>query len=248
MHSSYRWIVGVLIVSLPFCFACAKSEAPGDTEPARVESLDKTQGLYHIRLSPEAVERLDLRTAPVREAQVQRNRMVGGEVVRAPAGAADSGALLVQVPLSASDAKQVARDQPVRVLPLAGDDKAAGATAKPVEMASGDTGAAASTLHYALDGDGHGLAAGQRVRVELPLSGGGGPKKIIPYAAVIYDLQGATWTYVNASPLVFARQPIQVDYVEGEEAVLSDGPSSGALVVTAGAAALFGTELGIGKQ
>jgi hypothetical protein len=85
------------------------------------------------------------------------------------------------------------------------------------------------------------------VRVELTLAGSGQPRKLVPYNAVLYDTRGGTWVYTNPEPLVFVRQPIHVDYIEGEHAVLSEGPSPGTAVVTAGGAELLGTELGIGK-
>src|SRR3972149_11169756 len=34
---------------------------------------------------------------------------------------------------------------------------------------------------------------------------------IIPYAAVLYGLNGETWTYTNPEPLVFVRQSIVID-------------------------------------
>jgi hypothetical protein len=70
----------------------------------------------------------------------------------------------------------------------------------------------------------------------------GKQRQVIPYAAVLYDPQGNTWAYTNPEPLTFVRQPISVDHIEGDMAVLSDGLPSGAVVVTVGAAELFGSE------
>ncbi len=67
-------------------------------------------------------------------------------------------------------------------------------------------------------------------------------RTVIPYAAVLYDVNGDTFAYTNPEPLTFIRAPITVDYIEGDVAVLSDGPSSGTAVVTVGAAELFGAE------
>ena len=50
--------------------------------------------------------------------------------------------------------------------------------------------------------------------------------------------------YANPEPLVFVRQPITIDYIEGDRAVLSDGPAPGTSVVMVGASELFGTEHG----
>ncbi len=71
--------------------------------------------------------------------------------------------------------------------------------------------------------------------------------KVIPYAAVLYDPEGATWAFTNPEPLVFVRQPIKIDYIEGDRAVLLEGPPSGTAVVTVGAEELFGAEIGVGE-
>jgi hypothetical protein len=75
----------------------------------------------------------------------------------------------------------------------------------------------------------------------------GTPRKVIPYAAVIYDLQGKTWVYTSPKPLTFARQPITVADIEGDTAVVVDGPPAGTQVVTVGVAELYGADTGIGK-
>ena len=68
-------------------------------------------------------------------------------------------------------------------------------------------------------------------------------RKVIPYAAVLYDTEGNTWTYTSPQALVFMRHRIVVDYIDGELAVLSDGPRTGSSVVTVGAQELYGSEL-----
>lgn len=80
-----------------------------------------------------------------------------------------------------------------------------------------------------------------------PAPGGGRRRTVIPYAAVIYDTHGVTWTYTNPESLVFLRRRIRVDSIDGDRAVLADGPPVGTAVVTAGAAELFGAEFGVGK-
>jgi hypothetical protein len=75
---------------------------------------------------------------------------------------------------------------------------------------------------------------------------GGVKHKVVPYAAVLYDPRGETWVYTNPELLVFVRHRIQVDYIRGDRAVLSQGPPTGTAVVTVGAAELFGAEFEIG--
>lgn len=77
---------------------------------------------------------------------------------------------------------------------------------------------------------------------DAPSGSGGAARKVVPYAAVLYGTDGATWVYTNPERLVFVRDRIEVDYIEGNRAVLTDGPSPGTAVVTVGAAELLGTE------
>jgi len=68
----------------------------------------------------------------------------------------------------------------------------------------------------------------------------------VPYAAVLYDAEGDTWVFTNPEPLVFVRESITVERIDGDTAFLTAGPSVGTEVVTTGAAELFGAELGTG--
>jgi hypothetical protein len=67
-------------------------------------------------------------------------------------------------------------------------------------------------------------------------------RKVVPYSAVLYAPDGGAFVYTNPEPLTFAREPITIDYIKGDTAVLSDGPASGTTVVTVGSAELFGAE------
>jgi len=64
----------------------------------------------------------------------------------------------------------------------------------------------------------------------------------IPYAAVLYDMEGNTWVYTNPEPLIFVRSPVTVDHIEGDQAFLVKGLPSGMTVVTIGAEELYGSE------
>jgi multidrug efflux pump subunit AcrA (membrane-fusion protein) len=67
-------------------------------------------------------------------------------------------------------------------------------------------------------------------------------RKVMPYAALIYDAQGRTFAYTSPEELVFVRQPVSVDRINGDNVVLSHGPPAGAAVVTVGAQELYGVE------
>jgi hypothetical protein len=75
---------------------------------------------------------------------------------------------------------------------------------------------------------------------------GGTPRKVVPYAAVLYGTNGETWIFTNPEPLVFVRQTVTVERIEGDLAILSDGPPSDTAVAVVGVAELFGAETGWG--
>ncbi len=71
---------------------------------------------------------------------------------------------------------------------------------------------------------------------------------VIPYSAVLYDPQGETWAFIQTGPLTYVRAPITVDRIDGDTALLFDGPPTGTVVVTVGAEELFGVEIGVGGE
>jgi hypothetical protein len=87
---------------------------------------------------------------------------------------------------------------------------------------------------------------GVQTRPVLAGKVGGAARRVVPYSAVLYDAKGDTWVYANPAPLTFVRERVTVDYIQGDKAVLTDGPSEGTRVVTVGAAELYGTEFGVG--
>ncbi|MDP9185052.1 MAG: hypothetical protein M3O29_05225, partial [Actinomycetota bacterium] len=91
-------------------------------------------------------------------------------------------------------------------------------------------------------------AAG-RIDVQTrPVEAAGHAQLTIPYAAVLYDPAGDTWTYTSPDPFVFVRESIDVIEIDGDQALLSDGPPPGTQVVTVGAAELLGTEYEVGEE
>jgi len=72
--------------------------------------------------------------------------------------------------------------------------------------------------------------------------------KVIPYAAVVYDTDGSSWTYVEIAADTYVRRPITVTVIRGDVALMSAGPTVGAQVVTVGSAELLGTEYNISGE
>jgi hypothetical protein len=86
--------------------------------------------------------------------------------------------------------------------------------------------------------------AAKRIDVKTAAVESDGGNTVIPYAAVLYDADGAAWTYTSPRPLVFVRADITVDRIDGERAILAKGPAPGTAVVTVGATELWGVEYG----
>lgn len=73
-------------------------------------------------------------------------------------------------------------------------------------------------------------------------------RTIVPYSTIVYETDGETWVYTSTEDLSFVREHIVVQEIEGDRAVLSEGPPAGTEVVTVGVAELFGAEHGIGAD
>ncbi len=72
------------------------------------------------------------------------------------------------------------------------------------------------------------------------------PRRVVPYSSLIYDQKGQTWVYTSPQPRTFVRHKVDVDYIEGDLAVLKDGPSTGTIVASVAVAELYGAEFKVG--
>lgn len=77
--------------------------------------------------------------------------------------------------------------------------------------------------------------------------GSAGTALQVPSSAIIYQPDGTTWVYANPEGLVYHRQPIEIDRIDGDLALLTSGPEAGTPVVVVGASELWGFEFGVGK-
>lgn len=233
-------------LGLAACVPPAPSGGP-PLKPAQVEAIEGS-AVKRVVLTEKAAQRLDIQTAVVVEEAVVRTRAVGGEVIAAPAAE-----VRVRVRLNQSDLDQVDQDQPVFVRPLDDEDDDDEDDGVEVDEVDGpddeddDAADGGGTLFYAPLDDAQRFTPGERVWVELTLAGGGALRRVVPYAAILYDLDGNTWVYTNPEPLVFVRQAVSVDFIEDGLVYLTDGPAAGTRVVTVGGAELYGTEVGLSK-
>jgi hypothetical protein len=90
--------------------------------------------------------------------------------------------------------------------------------------------------------------AAQRLDIQTATvdEGTGGAALQVPFAAVIYQPDGSSWVYTNREGLVFLREPIEIDQIEGDVVLVASGPEAGTKVVTVGASELWGFEHGVG--
>jgi len=72
-------------------------------------------------------------------------------------------------------------------------------------------------------------------------------RKVIPYAALLYEKDGSAFVYTNPSGLTYVRAHIAVDRVAGDTVLLREGPAAGTRVVTRGAPQVHGAELEYGE-
>ncbi len=244
MKYKTTWLVLILIAAglqLSGCIALpAKAKK---TAPASVSKIEGTD-LMRLTLLPDAAKRLDIQTAPVREETIASTWQTGGQVV----SVSPDNTAVVRLYLSEYDAARVRQGEPAVILPLARDSNAPNIKALPLPQPSAlGLDERFGTSYYQVSSAMHGLVFGELVLIQLTLEGSGEKRKIIPYAAVLYDSKGNTWVYTSPEPLVFIRQPIDIDTIAGDEALLFDGTPAGTAVVTVGGAELYGTEFGVGK-
>jgi RND family efflux transporter MFP subunit len=181
---------------------------------------------------------------------VRTETAVAGEGV--PAGAPlfevmNSRVMWVKVPVYVGELREIAADQPAGISDVQ-DRIGQGAVSAPPVSAPPTAMPTASTadLYYAIENrDGY-FRPGQRVNASLPLREER-ESLVVPWSAVVVDINGGYWVYENVGEHKFARRRVQVKYVVDSQAVLAAGPAVGAKIVTQGAAELFGTEFFVSK-
>jgi RND family efflux transporter MFP subunit len=178
---------------------------------------------------------------------VQRISAVPGQTVAASAPLleiAHVDTLWVRVSVYAGDATAIDPAQHASVTRL-GDPSTPARATPVVAPLRADASAASVDLHYAVAQSQPALRPGERVLVELPMRGST-RGLVVPEAAVLYDIHGATWVYEDLGSNAYARRRVEVARHAGDRVVVTRGIDEGTKVVTIGAPELFGTEFGAG--
>ena len=244
------WIGLVVIMIAALGLSACGEPPPPQEKPEPVELVDQGDGRNLVILTEKAAERLDIQTDIVREEQIMLTRSYGGEVTEIGAG---SGAM-VMVSLTTEEMGMVNTEVSALVLLLDGDDpedddSEEGFMAEFDELPGldDDEDDEVAKLYYSVVNTEAGLVTGQRLIVELPLKGDGGPQLVVPVASLLYDLNGETWIYISPEPLQFLRFPVVVDYIKDDMVVLVAGPPVGTIVAIVGVPELHGADTGVGK-
>lgn len=234
--------------------ADAQADADGRVQQASVQldaaktTLDRAQKMLvaeagSVRSVDEAKSQVALADASLKTAQ-ERRALLGTPVGDVTAATK----LWVRVPIYAGQLTELQLDKPVDVTAIARSMQSGGhIAAKPVTgPPTANALAATVDVFYELESQLAGARAGARVEVNVPAKGEA-ESLVLPWSAVLHDIQGGQWVYEQTAPQTFVRRRITVDRVVGEDAVLATGPGPGAQIVTDGAPELFGTEFGVGK-
>ena len=159
---------------------------------------------------------------------------------------ADFSRLWLRVPVYAGDLNSIAPQSTVRVRDVSGT----GPIRTAVRVGAPPTAdplAVTVDLYFEIANSDGQLRPGQRLTVLVPSRSRVRKSLVVPASAILYDIHGGTWVYVNTSPHVYQRQRVELLEMAGGSAFLARGIEKGAKVVSAGAAELFGTEFGAGK-
>ena len=202
----------------------------------RAESLVREEA-GSVRGRDEAAAALAAAQAALGAARQQR-QLLGPAV----ASLGSQRTLWVRAAVFGSDIGSVRREAAATIRTLG--DGGSPRLARPVQAPPSANAAAGTVdLYFALDNRDRAFRVGQRVSVDLPFTGQTEGLSV-PSAAIVRDIYGGEWVYQKTAANTFVRQRIEVAAESGGKALIARGLTSGAMVVTDGAAELFGTEFG----
>jgi RND family efflux transporter MFP subunit len=153
----------------------------------------------------------------------------------------------LKVPIYVGDFAEVDTAAAATIVPLGGAPGKALGTAQPVVAPPSATALASSLdLYFEMPNKEGTFRPGQRLGVMLSLKGDQ-DNLVAPWSAVVHDIHGGSWIYEQVEPTKFVRRRVLLKHVQGDVAVLAEGPAAGTLVVADGAEELFGIEVGFAK-
>jgi cobalt-zinc-cadmium efflux system membrane fusion protein len=184
------------------------------------------------------------------EGIIRVENAVAGEGVAAGAPlfeVMNSTVVWVKIPVYVGELEEIAADQPARLSNLEDRLGAKGVMARPVSAPpTAMPLAATADLYFEIENKNGHFRPGQKVNASVALREER-EGLVIPWSAIVFDINGGTWVYESLGEQKFSRRRVQVKYVTESTAVLASGPAVGANIVTVGAAELLGTEFFVAK-
>jgi RND family efflux transporter MFP subunit len=234
------------------------SDKAGSQKNVDIAEQEAAQAKAALDAATEKLQRLDSRpleagadilVAAPQDGIVRNVHVAEGQTVQAGTAlmeVADLSKVWLRVPVYAGDVQAASAFTTVRVRDWNSGGESREAT-RVNAPPTADPSAVTADIYFELSNADGSLRPGQRMTVMLPAQAPRRKGLRVPAAALLYDIHGGTWVYVNSEPHVYRRQRVELIQVEGGTAVLARGIAAGTKVVTDGAAELFGTEFGAGK-
>jgi cobalt-zinc-cadmium efflux system membrane fusion protein len=153
--------------------------------------------------------------------------------------------LWVRVPIPTGDLDSIDQQADAKIQPSSTSPSISSLVAKPINAPpTADPLTSTTHLYYAIQNDHLALRPMQRVTVTLNTQNQSTHALTLPWSAVVFDIYGGSWVYRQKSKYTYERKRIFLDYVSGHQAIISEGPPEGSMVVVNGALELFGVETG----
>ncbi len=153
--------------------------------------------------------------------------------------------LWVRVPIPTGDLDSIDQQADAKIQPSSTSPSISSLVAKPINAPpTADPLTSTTHLYYAIQNDHLALSPMQRVTVTLNTQNQSTHALTLPWSAVVFDIYGGSWVYTQKSKYTYERKRIFLDYVSGHQAIISEGPPEGSMVVVNGALELFGVETG----
>ena len=212
-----------------------------DAASDRKDQLDK------VTLKEKFVAAIDIPVLAPQAGMLQKVTSSVGQVVNVGAPlfeVVNLKTMWVRVPVYPGMIADIDRERDAKICKL-GDDSETNAI--PVAAPPSASMLASSVdIFYQLQNEGGAFSPSEPVEVALPMKGEA-ESLVVPRAAILRDIHGIAWVYVNSAEQEYRRHRVEIAFSTDELAVLSQGPAPGTPVVVEGAAELFGTEFGAGK-
>ena len=153
--------------------------------------------------------------------------------------------LWVRVPVPSSDLGMIDQKAEASLQPLSSASKQPSLLAKPINAPpTADPLTSTTHLYYAVKNVDSTWRPMQRITVSLNTVNKSDNKLAIPYSAVVYDIYGGSWVYMQQTKNSYERKRVFLDHVSGKQAIISEGPAENSQIVINGALELFAVETG----